>query len=675
VNTLPVNPPRSLYELTPAVYRIADAELGEPLRALMNVLEEPYRLIEADVGALYDNWFIETCADWLVPYIGQLVGVSATFDPSGVIPTVRARVANALAYARRKGPAWVLAHAARDATGWQVRAVEYYQLLSRTQTVADLRPGQGRTADLRFRDAVEAGSPFDRLARTVEVRGADSTGRWAADRVGLFLWRLSSYPLTAAQPHPVGPGRYTFSPFGVEANLFLPPLAVEPMGAEPPPWDVPGPLTRELLLAALEDHAARRLWEACGYPVVAVYAGDDAASATRARVVPADLSGWRVPAVDFGAAERSGLVTVVAVDPELGRLAFVGSDPAWVRADWSYGFSADVGGGPYVRSAADPAPPADAFVARVGLAAGATADAESVDAALARWARSDRADGVVLIVDSATHALPAETVALAPGRRLWMVAAAGQRPCLTGSLRVEGVERSGVVLAGLAVPGTVRLAGEVDLTVVHCTMAPPAGAGDADAPRAVQADASFTGTVDVRRSILGPLMVPRESGGITLSDSIVAGGVYAVAAGTSDADTLPSAPLSVERCTLFGVVRAGTLRAADSIFVDPVLVDDPTTGGLTCCYALPGLRQPPRERCQPTLGSAVRPVFTSRRYGDAAFAQLDAGCPDAIRYGAGDGAEMGVFHLLDAQRRESNLRATIDEFLPNGLEVVLSYVT
>jgi hypothetical protein len=36
---------------------------------------------------------------------------------------------------------------------------------------------------------------------------------------------------------------------------------------------------------------------------------------------------------------------------------------------------------------------------------------------------------------------------------------------------------------------------------------------------------------------------------------------------------------------------------------------------------------------------------------------------------------MGAFHLLDTPRRESNLRATIDEFLPNGLEIVVSYVT
>ncbi|HEU0053067.1 MAG TPA: hypothetical protein VFQ39_07810, partial [Longimicrobium sp.] len=69
-----------LYSLTPAVYRILDAEQGQPLRALMGVLEDEFQTLAADIGALYDDWFIETCAGWLVPYIGELVGVREALD-------------------------------------------------------------------------------------------------------------------------------------------------------------------------------------------------------------------------------------------------------------------------------------------------------------------------------------------------------------------------------------------------------------------------------------------------------------------------------------------------------------------------------------------------------------------------------------------------------------------
>jgi len=675
---IPVTRPETLYALTPAVYRIADQEQGGPLRALMRVLEEPYRAIEADVGQMYDDWFIETCAPFLVPYIGELVGVGAAFDPAGAIPTVRARVGNALAYSRRKGSAWVLAHAAHDATGWQARAVEFFQLLSQTQDLGDVRPRLGRTADLRFPEAAEAGTPFDRMAHTVEVRGPDSRGRWAADRVGLSLWRLASYPLTRAQPRAVGPGRYTFHPFGLETPLFLPPRTAEPFGDEPLPWDVPGSISRELLALALEDARLRPdPREDGGYPIVAVWAGDGPKDAVPAPVVAADLSGWRPTLIGRTRREKADHLPLAAVDPELGRLCFVGPAPSWVRVDWSYGFSADLGGGPYARGPADPAPGADAFMARVGgtVDPPGAVQAGSVAAALEAWAQSSAPEGVVLIADSATHPLPPGWVGLTPGRRLWIIAAGGQRPCLTGDLRVDAAERAGVVLVGVAVDGTVRLRGQVDLSVSHCTLSPAAGGGEGDARPAVWADPWFTGTVTVSRSILGPLRVPRDAGGVSLADSIVAGEVYALASGSSDADAGPAAGLTVERCTLFGVVHARSLTAADSIFADPVLVDDCAVGGLAFCYAPPAPRMPPREICQPAPGSDVRPIFTSRRYGDAGFAQLTPDCPVAIRTGAGDGSEMGAFHLLANPRREANLRATVGEFLPNGLEVVLSFVT
>src|SRR6266508_116581 len=61
--------------LPPAIHRIRDVEHGEPLRALLQVLERELSTLRGDIDALYDDWFIETCAEWVVPYIGDLVGV------------------------------------------------------------------------------------------------------------------------------------------------------------------------------------------------------------------------------------------------------------------------------------------------------------------------------------------------------------------------------------------------------------------------------------------------------------------------------------------------------------------------------------------------------------------------------------------------------------------------
>ncbi|MGH9809141.1 MAG: hypothetical protein ACRD9W_18130, partial [Terriglobia bacterium] len=63
-----------LYDLLPAVHRLRDADRGYPLRALLLVISEQVNLVDADIAQLYENWFIETCQAWVVPYIGDLVG-------------------------------------------------------------------------------------------------------------------------------------------------------------------------------------------------------------------------------------------------------------------------------------------------------------------------------------------------------------------------------------------------------------------------------------------------------------------------------------------------------------------------------------------------------------------------------------------------------------------------
>ena len=63
-----------LYSLLPALYRRRDAIQGEPLRALLGVMQDEMSAVRDDIDALYENWFVETCDDWVVPYIGALVG-------------------------------------------------------------------------------------------------------------------------------------------------------------------------------------------------------------------------------------------------------------------------------------------------------------------------------------------------------------------------------------------------------------------------------------------------------------------------------------------------------------------------------------------------------------------------------------------------------------------------
>ncbi len=89
-----------------------------------------------------------------------------------------------------------------------------------------------------------------------------------------------------------------------------------------------------------------------------------------------------------------------------------------------------------------------------------------------------------------------------------------------------------------------------------------------------------------------------------------------------------------------------------------------------------GAVTPRRHRCvSDDSDSALRPQFTSRRYGDAAYLQLAAVTPLAIRHGADDEGEIGLMHPLAQPQREANLRIRLDEYLRFGLAAGLFYAT
>ena len=141
------NPDR-LYDLIPVVYRERDANQGYPLRSLLRVITEQVNVVEEDITRLYDNWFIETCDEWVVPYIGDLVGYALLNDagePSNVttpraqqrerILIPRRDVANTIHARRRKGTLALLEELSLDVAGWPARPVEFYKLLGWTQNI------------------------------------------------------------------------------------------------------------------------------------------------------------------------------------------------------------------------------------------------------------------------------------------------------------------------------------------------------------------------------------------------------------------------------------------------------------------------------------------------------------------------------------------------------------
>ena len=108
--------------LPPAVLEAPDGEPDAPrlLDLLLAGVEGQRRLLEQDIDAVYDDFFIESCADWAVPHIGALLGLP--------VEAGRAEVAYAVALRRRKGTPAALEDFAEVLTGWTVRSLEGWQI-------------------------------------------------------------------------------------------------------------------------------------------------------------------------------------------------------------------------------------------------------------------------------------------------------------------------------------------------------------------------------------------------------------------------------------------------------------------------------------------------------------------------------------------------------------------
>src|SRR6185369_3371918 len=257
-----------LYELLPAVYRIRDAELAKrleqlegvpqqgPLKALLTVIAEQVAVLEEDLTQLYDDQFIETCANWVVPYIGDLVSARRVFVFPGARFTERAFVANTMAYRRRKGPAAVVEQLARDVTGWNANVVEYFQLLATTQYMNHIRLENLSVANVRNAAPLEfVSTPFDKVAHTADVRRiASGRGKYNIPNIGIYLWRLNNYSITRAPAFKLDDRRYLFDALGKDIKLYNNPETEDEITHLAEPINVPMPIIRRVLHRDLDQY-------------------------------------------------------------------------------------------------------------------------------------------------------------------------------------------------------------------------------------------------------------------------------------------------------------------------------------------------------------------------------------------------------------------------------------
>jgi hypothetical protein len=612
----------------------------------------------------------------------------------------------------------MLEELARDVTGWGAHAVAFFELLAWTQNVNHVRvadspnpfvedpPACDRvgTVNLRNRDALDgAFGPFEVSAHTIDVRLPNpENGRYNVTNAGFFLWRLQNYPVVRgdARPSSVGPTGFHFSPLGHDAPLFTNAVPDRDETGLATELNVPGPIRPLAFCADVSDYRRQYAASPPASPPPSLYVGeglslalykDGAAESLSPLVVcPADLSTWKAPPQGQ-----------VAVDVARGRIAFDPQDmpKTGLQVSYCYGFSGDVGGGPYDRRrppvALGQQPPdqpdfvrdPDALGHHVDVAKGTAID--TIQSGISAVARP----GVVNVTDSRSYAENL-MINLTAGE-LVIQAANQQRPVLLGDVTVTASSGTRLRIDGLWIAGRITVTGDpLALELAHCTVVPGVTLAEDGTPQhpgqaSLSVDPAATKLqVTIERCVTGPLQLPAEMDALAVSDSVIDSPGSALAVGGPGSDYGP--PSTFEQTTVFGPVRVKELTlASDVIFTARVAALRRQTGCVRFSHVPDGSETPRRYRCQPDLALEgvtdptvqaltrlrLAPQFTARRYGLPGYAQLTLACADEIRTGAESGSEMGAFEYLMQPQREANLLTRLDEYLPAGLTPALIFVT
>jgi hypothetical protein len=705
-----------LYSLLPAICRVRDAQQGEPLKALFSVIVEQVEVVEEDLSQLYDDQFIETCAEWAIPYIGDLIGLRSAggFKPgSGIL---RSEVAEAISLRRRKGTASALEELAHSSTDWPARVVEYFRLLATTQHMNHVRLGNISLASLRSWQALEdLTTPFDGMAHLADVRSISRRrGRHNIPNLGIFLWRLESFRIKEGTARKIDEGCFAFHPLGIDMTLFNSPQGEGEITHIAEHFNVPDKLGRRHLYEDLEALCQRRIEAIAGgaqeeeasseaekesiyfadNPVLKVYVDGNSKPMPSWKIFICDLSAWTRPVLSSGqASDPLDFPHMVAVDPVLGRLTFpIGEDPESVEVDYSYGFSSKMGGGGYERP--------ELIKADIEV----ENDPDLLQGAIDR---SGMAPQILEIKHSSTiETMESDLlIELNPGQELTIQGRNKERPVIDGSMVVIPAENAKLTLDGLLISGHISLTSGAAMTlkIRHCTLAPIALDDNRnpipqELASIIWENPEMGSVLSLESTICGRLSLGEEMDAEIKSSIVDAldDSLYAIGSGEKDAGEV-----SISNSTIIGRVQVKEIDATNSIFTGIVNCRRRQNRCIRFCY-LPWESQSPRMySCQPDMAIRhaveeakkihavgeldlkeiakeielwLKPAFTDLDCTRPGYAQLRGSCPLEIRTGADDGSEMGAFHDQYQPWREANLCERLREHLRFGLEAGIFYV-
>jgi hypothetical protein len=679
---------RRVADWLPPALREGPAGPADPVRlldAVLDAVDGQRRLLEEDIDQVWQDLFVDSCAEWALPYLGALLGLPADAE--------RIEVAFAVALRRRKGTPAALEDFAEGVTGLTSRVIEGWQVTAWAQHLG--HPGGPRpaTLDLRSPDRLRVGTPFERARRSLTPGG-----RWSprAATVVVWPWTVRTLLDTEAFPLPEA-DRFALHPLGVEAPLYLRPRPLRlasgratvgsrtgderdaPVRAT---YDVlqllagPGDLTYGGSLSLAPTHPLADVGQPTP-PLLRVTVGDPPSS----QAVP--WAGLRFGSLPPGvAAPAPPGPGQVLVDVARGHLQLGSGLAGRVRVTWHRPLAGSLGA---FASTAD-VDPAARVVVNVDPDGSGPDVVDTLTAAFQRAkdesARLDPALSRPGVADVEIRLLTSDRLAPPPRQaftptvpRWRIVAPPLMTPTVTGPLSLD-LAGACVTLAGFLLGGNLTLGRRLmGVSLDGMTMDPAAG-------QVLVADDAWELAFEARRCILGPVRADLASQPLVIADSVVDGRRLRLrgCGGSSGAAAVDAVgarqrfgpALSADSVTFAGPVRTDSVDAVDCLFLDGVAVVQAQEGCLRHCYLGPASTPSPRLPQTYRCGPFPDPTFVSEGFDGAGYYRLDLDTGTPLVAAASDGGEVGAYHRSRQSARIQRLRQRVEEFVPLGLRAAVA---
>jgi len=198
------------FDLLPEIYSERDRD--HVLKEFLEIIGEQAAAMRQNIDDLWKNFFIDSCDEWVIPYIGDLVGTKIISNPAS---DNRVDVKKTIQWRKQKGTLSGIQSLTKTTAGVGVDVREFFRLCSRIPHLNYFNKSSTSYYTVAVRDQknlFNIGTVDDSIPHTIDVRNPSSQKGWYnLKNIGLFVSMLNTYHVENVESLEESPHRYYFN--------------------------------------------------------------------------------------------------------------------------------------------------------------------------------------------------------------------------------------------------------------------------------------------------------------------------------------------------------------------------------------------------------------------------------------------------------------------------------